>query len=415
MGNQRSAPVQPDPGNADPGHGEAGHVHALGGELKRAKDFDATLSSALAGANADAAADFKAAYDSFTKPRPRDPAEPPRPAEPAPVVADGGKTVIVDGSQPSGFALVDSTSVLEGVSAARQLYEPEKSYEGHDLPIHLKHVPDVDRVPFTTGVDGSDGIFSLKETIDVGVMTAASMKLRDSQPRATTYARFEMAQEIGRGGCWCLPHAHHPADWSSDRYFVEQRVLGVNPCAIRGLATLPAAEQAEIRGLFEAGGAPLPAASASAEQLFVLDYAILAGASRTLDRSRSYVPAPVCAFALSAAGALRPIAIVCDRASLGAPAAVAVADSPQWRFAKMCVRAADFSVHELGAHLTLTHFVSEVVALATYRTLPKAHPVYQLLAPHFHKASARGVERAPLSSRLHLCRCRCCCHCRRSP
>ena len=69
---------------------------------------------------------------------------------------------------------------------------------------------------------------------------------------------------------------------------------------------------------------------------------------------------------------------------------MARADSPQWRFAKMCVQAADFTVHELGAHLTLCHFVEEVFALATYRCLPKAHPVYQLLAPHFHKVRVVG-------------------------
>ena len=115
--------------------------------------------------------------------------------------------------------------------------------------------------------------------------------------------------------------------------------------------------------------------------------------AKLVDRSKPYIPAPIAAFELTAAGVLIPSAIVLDVAVAGTPRAIArdAANSPKWRFAKMCVRVADWGVHELGSHLTLTHLVSEVIALATYRSLPKAHPVYQLLAPHFHKV--RGCQR----------------------
>ena len=211
--------------------------------------------------------------------------------------------------------------------------------------------------------------------------------------------------------------------------------------------------QAAIRELFSAGGAPLPEA---ASRLFILDYSVrvalccmhtgsrphttrssappsllaastlqaLADASRTLDRSKHYVPAPICILELqepspggatAAAGGgggsggsrLRPVAILCDKTQPGVPVAVAAADSPQWRFAKQCVRVADFTLHELGSHLTLCHFLSETVALATYRCLPKAHPVYQLLAPHFYKVrgsfeEGRGELRFIICSRRFI-------------
>ena len=67
-------------------------------------------------------------------------------------------------------------------------------------------------------------------------------------------------------------------------------------------------------------------------------------------------------------------------------------NGPKWEFAKMCVRAADWNVHELGFHLTLCHLVSEVACLVTYRNLPKQHPIYQLLAPHFFKIFPLNVN-----------------------
>jgi len=49
------------------------------------------------------------------------------------------------------------------------------------------------------------------------------------------------------------------------------------------------------------------------------------------------------------------------------------------------VRAADFNLHEIGAHLTLCHLFSEAVCVVTHSTLPKQHPLFQLLMPHFYK------------------------------
>lgn len=95
---------------------------------------------------------------------------------------------------------------------------------------------------------------------------------------------------------------------------------------------------------------------------------------------------------------MKPLAIILDQTHVRERSwRVALPDgSKKWKFAKMCVRTADWVSHELGSHLSRTHFVMEVAALATYRSLAKDHPIYQLLAPHFYKtlslnAAARTI------------------------
>jgi arachidonate 15-lipoxygenase len=54
-----------------------------------------------------------------------------------------------------------------------------------------------------------------------------------------------------------------------------------------------------------------------------------------------------------------------------------------WETAKRVFLSAAANYHELGTHLGRCHLVMERYALATYRYLPKWHPVGRLLRPHF--------------------------------
>ena len=57
-------------------------------------------------------------------------------------------------------------------------------------------------------------------------------------------------------------------------------------------------------------------------------------------------------------------------------------DQLAWLYAKMWFRCADANVHSLSKHFGRAHAISEVFAMAVYRNLPNAHPIFRLLQPH---------------------------------
>ena len=174
-----------------------------------------------------------------------------------------------------------------------------------------------------------------------------------------------------------------------DQYFVEQRVLGVNVCALTKISE----KQLTLvnRGLSKK-------LNNDKNDLFVCDYKILKKGAKALNdaNSKSYVPAPICVLRYNphSQTPFTNVAILLDQEHrYGTNVVITPKENgPKWEFAKMCVRAADWNVHELGFHLTLCHLVSEVACLVTYRNLPKQHPIYQLLAPHFLKTLPLNVN-----------------------
>lgn len=188
-------------------------------------------------------------------------------------------------------------------------------------------------------------------------------------------------------------NARYEDTWTSDRAFAWQRLAGPNPVVIERPDAARWSALQPRQGLTDAhlraalgDGAPTVQQALAAERLFVCDYAILEQPEPvpcgTWFDEQKYLPAPIAVFVHDdAREELIPAAI---RLGQRPDAAFAVRDgSERWQVAKAMVATADFNHHEMGVHLSLTHFVQEGIAVALRRSLPPLHPVATLLLPHF--------------------------------
>ena len=101
-----------------------------------------------------------------------------------------------------------------------------------------------------------NGLFDPMKIIDLAAFIVLRALRRDAGPPVKSVDEYHaaMGSDISRhgggGGAKGSDFSRHGggggakgSDWTSDEYFVEQRVLGADPCAMRRLSTLPAPEQ----------------------------------------------------------------------------------------------------------------------------------------------------------------------------
>jgi len=171
-------------------------------------------------------------------------------------------------------------------------------------------------------------------------------------------------------------------DWMSDREFARQRMNGVNPFLITSIAALPdnfPVTDAILRGVLPDG--VTLAQLLGQGRLFICDWKDLAGTPIVFGR---FQVAPMALFWLDDTRTLMPLAIQLGQSPAEAPVIFTPADDKWlWLTARSYVANADGSYHEIIAHLTRTHLVMEGVWVAACRTLPPAHPLHELLRPHF--------------------------------
>jgi len=170
--------------------------------------------------------------------------------------------------------------------------------------------------------------------------------------------------------------------WMRDEEFARQRLDGINPYLLRLATELPGhfpVTDDTLRGV-------LPPHASLAQllaehRLFLLDYEILHGLTPVFGR---FCVAPMALFWRDDQGRLMPLAIQLGQSPAEAPVIFTPKDEHwTWLLARSFVQCAEGAYHEVVAHLCRTHLVMESVWVATARSLPLQHPVYQLLQPHF--------------------------------
>jgi hypothetical protein len=186
------------------------------------------------------------------------------------------------------------------------------------------------------------------------------------------------------------------AHWREDVEFGRQRLNGLNPGMIRRfetpLANFPV-DDTLLEGLLDEEDTL--AAAMQAGRMYLCNYEVLQGISVVPGR---YLCCPIVLLYVGADRQLRPVAI---QLAQSGGAIFTPKDAPgTWLAVKTYAQSADAQVHEVVEHLLHGHLIVEVFDIAMHRTLPLAHPIHQMVAPHLEftmavNTSARTVMLSP--------------------
>ncbi|KAI3585493.1 lipoxygenase [Fusarium oxysporum f. sp. albedinis] len=206
------------------------------------------------------------------------------------------------------------------------------------------------------------------------------------------------------------------ADWYSDAKFAQQHFSGVNPSTIE---TAPAEKiKAYIAEAEKQGLDAVKKLLEEGKDLLIQDYSYFREATGVKDDeefcntiknpdpagqpSYRYAAASVIIFQLHEDGRLHPLAITLDykgsldnsvtifnqRLNPDDEGKIAEKDDWPWRYAKTVAQTADWARHEVATHLVDTHMIEEAIIVATNRTIPERHILYEILSPHWFRTLA---------------------------
>ncbi|KAM9769969.1 uncharacterized protein ACNS7B_007030 [Menidia menidia] len=173
--------------------------------------------------------------------------------------------------------------------------------------------------------------------------------------------------------------------WKEDAFFGYQFLNGPNPMMIRCCKALPANFPVTDDMVFpRACGSTNLAEEMKKGNIFLCDYKHLDGVkTNTINGKRQFLMAPLVLFHKTPDDKLMPIAIqLKQEPGKDNPIFLPTDSEYDWLLAKIFVRSADFSEHQLNVHLLRTHLLAEVFAVSLLRNLPMVHPLYKLLIPH---------------------------------
>ncbi|XP_068198242.1 hydroperoxide isomerase ALOXE3-like [Antennarius striatus] len=174
--------------------------------------------------------------------------------------------------------------------------------------------------------------------------------------------------------------------WKEDDFYGYQFLNGVNPILIKRCSELPSnfPVTEEMMKPFLEEGTCLQR-EIEKGHVFIYDQKKMDGISaRLYNEKHLHVTPGLCLFYLNSESKLMPIAIqLHQQPSAENPIFLPSDLDTDWLLAKMFIKNADIMDHEAVHHLMNTHFLGEVLAVATLRCFPEIHPLYKLLFPNF--------------------------------
>ncbi|XP_076825025.1 allene oxide synthase-lipoxygenase protein-like [Clavelina lepadiformis] len=179
--------------------------------------------------------------------------------------------------------------------------------------------------------------------------------------------------------------------WDTDEGMGRQVLTGISPLMVSRCTSLPDYFNVTNEDVSKYLSKSLEE-EMKAGKIYISDYKeALGGVERNVVKGKElYCPDAVGLFHVNDEGKFLPIAIQLvpgDRGYLFTPE-----DNNRWLLAKMYFRCSGTSEHEWVYHFLLTHILMEPFAVAFFRCLPLAHPVYKLLRPHLQTVSAINTD-----------------------
>ncbi|XP_049577409.1 arachidonate 12-lipoxygenase, 12R-type-like [Syngnathus scovelli] len=171
--------------------------------------------------------------------------------------------------------------------------------------------------------------------------------------------------------------------WKEDWLFAYQFLNGTNPNMIRRCKTLPNNFPVTEDMVSIPNGSNL-SNELKQGNIYLCDYKNLDGMpANTVQGKQQYLTAPLVLFHKTADNTLMPIAIQLKQTPAEDNPIFLPTDSEyDWLTAKIFVKGADFTEHQLNVHLLRTHLLMEAFTVSLLRNLPMVHPLYKLLIPH---------------------------------
>ncbi|XP_061626744.1 arachidonate 12-lipoxygenase, 12R-type-like [Phyllopteryx taeniolatus] len=245
-------------------------------------------------------------------------------------------------------------------------------------------------LPYTIKADGPTSLpnelqFSFTKTTEFAFTTVtglAELQLKGLDDNRENWESLDNINEMLRFKRTVVSD-YVQEHWKEDEFFAYQFLNGVHPTLIQRCKTLPKNFPVTDDMVFISDGSNL-SQELKEGNIYLCDYKNLDGfPANTIEGIQQYLMAPLVLLHKRPDDKLMPIAIQLKQTPAEDNPIFLPTDSTyDWLIAKIFVRSADFSEHQINTHLLRTHLLAEVFVVSLLRNVPMVHPLYKLLIPH---------------------------------